>query len=129
MSSPTLTRSDDPQIRPTAAKKPYVYTPFDIAEVARILLGDIRPEDYLPITEEIIKFVSTEEARVGVQLLPEARQKLYSNLTLQVHHKDQEVLVHYTPSGVIILAVGDDVYPLLEQLTKEQRALVTFAYP
>jgi hypothetical protein len=129
MSSPTLTRSDDPQIRPTTAKEPYVYTPFDIAEVTRILSGDIRPEDYLPVTEEIAKFVSEHEARIGFQIHPEARQKLYSELALQVHHRDQEVLVKYTPSGVIVFAAGSDVDPLWEQLTKEQKSLVTSACP
>jgi hypothetical protein len=70
-----------------------------------------------------------EEARVGVQLLPEARQKLYSELALQFHHAGQELLVWHTPSGVIVLAAGDDVDPLFDQLTKEQKAIIPFAYP
>jgi hypothetical protein len=129
MSGPTLIRSDDPQLRPTPASNQYCYVPFKIAEVTRILSGDTRPEDYLPVTEEIKEFVNKEEARIGFQIHQEARQKLYSELALQVHHRDQEVLVKYTPSGVIVLAAGSDVDPLWEQLTKEQKTLVTSACP
>ena len=128
MSSPTLTRSENPQVRPPEKKK-YVYHPLNVAEVTRILSSQIRPEDYLPVPEEIVKFVSMEEVRVGVQLLPEARQKLYSELALQFHHTGQELLVWHTPSGGIVLAAGDDVDPLFDQLTKEQKAIIPFAYP
>jgi hypothetical protein len=129
MSSPTLNRSENAHVRSTPEKKEYVYHPFNAVEVTRILSGQIRPEDYLPVTEDIKDFVSEHEARVGIQLLPEARQKLYSELALQTHHRDQEVLVKYTPYGVIALAAGIDVDPLWEQLTKEQKSLVTFACP
>jgi hypothetical protein len=127
MSSPTLIKNDAPLVKPTPTKKQYA--PFKVSEVTRILSGDIRPEDYLPVTEEIKEFVSKEEARVGVQMLPEARQNLHSELALQLNHRDQEVLVKHTPSGVIVLAAGSDVDRLWEQLTKEQKSLVTFAYP
>lgn len=98
-------------------------------DVARILSGQIEAEDYLPTPDEVKRFVSDEEARVGIQMLPKARQDLVSELTLQTHHAGQEVLVRYTPSGVIVLAAGANVDRVWEHLTSEQKALVSFAYP
>jgi len=96
---------------------------------ARILSGDIRPDDYLPVSEDIIAFVADSEARAGIQMLPECRQKMISDLALQANYSGEEILVRYTSVGVIVLGAGSAVDVLWGHLTTEQKSLVSFAYP
>jgi hypothetical protein len=100
-----------------------------VLRAARILSGDIRESDYLPVSDDIISFVANAEAQAGVQMLPEYRQKMILDLALQAHHAGDIVLVRYTPEGVIVLEEGSAVEILWDQLTTEQKALVSFSFP
>lgn len=98
--------------------------------IARILTGDIRPDDYLPVPDEVITFVDRAEARGGVKLLPEYRRRMISQLALQHHHAGTEVLVRHAPDGVIVLATGpDEVDQVAQTLSPEQQALVSVEHP
>jgi hypothetical protein len=109
------------------AKQPETET--TVIRASRILSGDIRPEDYLPVSNDIIAFVADGEARGGVAMLPEYREKMILDLALQAYHAGEELLVRYTPEGVIVLTAGSAVDVLWDQFTPEQKALVSFAYP
>ncbi len=101
-----------------------------VLRATRILSGNIRANDYLPVSNDIIDFVAEGEARAGILMLPEYRQKMISELALQAHHAGNIVLSRHTSEGVIVLAVGtDDVDRLLESLSPEQLSLVRIEYP
>ncbi len=101
-----------------------------LARAARILSGNIRPDDYLPVSEEDVAFVDGSEARTGIKLLPEYRRKMISCLALQEHHGGNEVLTFHTLDGVIVLAAGgDEVDWIAKSLPREQQSRTVIEYP
>lgn len=101
-----------------------------LLRAARILSGNIRPDDYLPVSNDIVAFVADAEARGGVAMLPEYRQRMLSDLALQAHHAGNIVLSHHTADGVIVLAIGaDEIDRVLESLTPDKQALTRSEYP
>src|SRR5579872_494008 len=101
-----------------------------VLRASRILSGDIQPDDYLPISNDILAFVADAEARTGVQMLSEYRQKMISELALQAHHAGNIVLTHHTANGVIVIAVGvDEIDRILESLPPDKQALTKTEYP
>lgn len=94
---------------PTGAGEP---VPDFVARAARILSGDVRPEDYLPVPDEVraaaadaVRQIETEN---GFELTAEAKQHTLNNWTLWHYHPDDVVLVRHTERGVLVLAAGDD---------------------
>ena len=101
-----------------------------IVRATRILSGDIRADDYLPISTDIIAFVAEAEKRGGVEMFPESRQLILSDLALQAHYAGNIVLSHHRPDGVIVLAVGaDEIDHVLEKLPPDKQALTKTEYP
>lgn len=101
-----------------------------LARAKRILAGDIRPGDYLPVPDDVIAFVDAAEAQGGVKMLPEYRRLMIDDLVLQTYHTGDEVLIRKTPQGVIVLAAGpDDVEELYTTLPRELVANIQFYYP
>lgn len=101
-----------------------------LARARRILAGEIRPGDYLPVPDDVIAFVDAAEAQGGVKMLPEYRQLMIDDLVLQHHHAGDIVLCRYTADGVIVLAAGPDhVHTLEDSLSRDQLAQARVAYP
>jgi hypothetical protein len=101
-----------------------------ILRAVRTLSGDIRKEDYLPVSDDIIAFVADAEARGGVAMLPEYRQRMISDLALQALHAGNIVLSRHTSEGVIVLALGaDEIDRVLESLPPDKQALTRTEYP
>ena len=101
-----------------------------VLRAARVFSGDIRPDDYLSVAEDVIEFVADSEVRTGTALLPENRQKMILDLAFQAHHAGNIVLTHHTPDGVIVLAVGaDEIDRVLESLLPDKQSLTRTEYP
>ncbi|MBA4063940.1 MAG: hypothetical protein C0501_09555 [Isosphaera sp.] len=87
--------------------------PAFLARARRILGGDVRPDDYLPVTPEVRRRVDLflEWARArgnGMPLAPgvEARQERVE--TLSFHHGGENIVYIEDERGIIVLAVGLD---------------------
>lgn len=101
-----------------------------LARAIRVLSGDIRPDDYLPVSPEDIAFVDGSKARSGVTLLPEYRRKMISSLALQEHHAGNEVLTFHTLDGVVVLGAGEDqVDSLLAGIPSDLHSRTVLEYP
>lgn len=91
---------------PVGAGEP---VPDFVARAARILRGDIRPEDYLPEPTELIDALGERVRHLsenGFEATPTAKRFLLNDWALQHHHGGQMVLAKRTERGVIVLAVG-----------------------
>lgn len=104
---PTETATAAPEA-PVGAGEP---VPDFVARAARILSGDVRPEDYLPVPDEVRAAVADSarqlEAENGFPVSDAEKRRWLSNWTLWHHHPDDVVLVRHTDRGVLVLAVGD----------------------
>ena len=109
---------------PPAAPDPPAAEPAFLARARRILAGDVRPDDYLPVTPEVRHRVDLflEWARVrgnGVPLAPGVEAKQERVETLSFHHGGVNVAYLEDDAGVIVLGVG------LEQSGYVARNLLT----
>lgn len=91
----------------TPAEPPY------LARARRILSGDIRPNDYLPMTPEVRHRVdlSMEWARArakGQPLPPDDQPQQIRQELLSFHHGGDILSYVEDEHGVIVLAVGHD---------------------
>lgn len=98
---------------PDAANPPAAGEPPFLARARRILAGDIRPDDYLPVTPEVRHRVDLflEWARVrgnGVPLAPEVEPRQLRMELLSFHHSEENVAYIEDDTGVIVLGVGLD---------------------
>jgi hypothetical protein len=128
LSTVTEPTSNGQPVGEQLVKQPETETP--VQRAVRILSGNIRPEDYLPVSDDIIAFVADGEARGGVTMLPEYRQRMISDLALQAHHAGNIVLSRHTSEGVIVLALGaNEIDRILESLPPDKQALTRTEYP
>jgi len=94
-----------------------------VARAERILSGDVRPEDYLPVTDEIESAVQEYVALVmrnnpRIIRSDEGDNNVRKNFTIMFHCGGKEVLAREDDIGVIVLAMGTpDVIRLEKQLT------------
>jgi hypothetical protein len=69
-----------------------------------------KPRGLLPVPPEVAEWVAREEARFlrehGLQITPEARQRMLDNETLHYYYDDAYIAYRRTPQGVEVLAVG-----------------------
>ena len=99
---------------PTQAANPTATPPGPevLARAERILKGDIRPDDYLSIPDELVAEVRAHYQRVaeesGIIATEEARHWTLMNWTLSYHFGGQLILRRRTDQGVIVLAVGPE---------------------
>lgn len=99
-----------------------------LARAERILSGDVRPDDYLPITPEVRRLTDRElehararYATVGItELEPEVeRRQLRQNLLL-VHCKNQHVAYIEDDTGIVVVMTGlDEIGEMLRKLPPE----------
>jgi len=84
-----------------------------LARAERILGGDIRPEDYLPVTDEIESVVQ-QSIRTLVKYQPEiivndeGTELLRRDTTLGYYCGGKSVLARSGDGGVIVLAMGGE---------------------
>src|SRR4051812_3009948 len=71
-----------------------------------------KPRGLLPVPPEVQEFVDREEERIarehGVRIVPEAKQRMRDDLTLQYYYEGSYVASRRTAQGVEVLAVGWD---------------------
>ena len=88
-----------------------------VTRARRLLAGDVRDADYLPVPDEVAVAVADEIQRVeqaeGFIVAPIGKQRLLNDWTLLHHHLRDVVLARITDRGVLVLAVGDDEIGLL----------------
>ena len=128
--------------------------PDFLSRAERILRGDVRPEDYLPVTPEVESRVArdfafaTEHVRKrveagrlpagsafepnarfdGVGLTAAARQR--NQWLLSLHHGGQNIAYIEDENGVIVLAVGlEEGGALIDAFPYELRKGVGFGAP
>ena len=121
---------------PNAAGGPPVpeSEPAFLARARRILAGNIRPDDYLPVTPEVAEEVDACLRRLreeeGVPSCEEGIRLLRNDAALQFHCGGQEVLCRRTALGVIVLAVGTkQVHALQQSLDPDNRSGYVMEYP
>src|SRR4051812_30036570 len=99
MTDPTARASTD-AAEPTANGHP---APADLdaalARARRILGGDVRPDDDLPVPDEVTRAVTEELIRLregeGIEVSPEAHQRMLNDRTLMHHHGGDVVLARF----------------------------------
>ncbi len=132
------TLSPDPAAPPAAE-------PAFLARARRILGGDVRPDDYLPVTPEVQAGVDLDLAFLAEHVrkqfeagrIPEAfgvhpatavRQR--NDRLLSFHHGGQNVACLEDENGVIVLAVGlEQGRAILDAFPYEVRKDVGFGSP
>ena len=86
--------------------------PAFVARARRILAGDVRPEDYLPVTPEVRHrvdlFMDWARARAGDQPPPdpEVEERQLRTELLAFHHGGVNLAYIEDARGVIVLGVG-----------------------
>lgn len=85
--------------------------PAFLARARRILAGDVRPEDYLPVTSEVRHrvelFMDWARGRAnGVPLAPEVEPRQLRSELLSFHHGGVNIAYIDDDVGVIVLGVG-----------------------
>jgi hypothetical protein len=99
----------------------------------RILAGDIREEDYLPMTDDVRKSVALSEAYVRDEkkgeLIGQARLEHIQYLLLSYHCGGKCILSYQDGTGVVVLAVSEEIREVLDSLSKEQLLRVCVQSP
>lgn len=101
----------------------------DLARARRILEGDIRPDDYLPVTAEVKRLTDREldwarargvAAGFAGELDPSVeRRQLRQNL-LRVHCQKQHVAYIEDATGIVVVITGlDEIGAMLRRIPGE----------
>jgi len=112
MSSPTAPEAIAEPLPPSGGA-PVLVESFDLARALRILEGDIRESDLLPLPSDAAAKVE-REFDIAQALRPEAtiseaeRQRVRLDRTLEFHFSGQPVACLRTPRGAVVLAVGEE---------------------
>lgn len=97
-------------VAPAAANGTYREADF-LARARRVLAGDVRPDDYLPVTPEVRRAVDGamayyRERGKGQALAPEVEPWQLQNELLSFHYGGENIVYTELPDGVVVLAVG-----------------------
>jgi hypothetical protein len=87
-----------------------------LARAERILSGDIRPDDYLPVTPEVARAAGFEMSFARShrgEPAPEVEGRQLRQALLGFHHGGEDLATLDTDAGVIVLAVG---HPQIREL-------------
>ena len=83
-----------------------------LARATRILSGDVRPDDVLPVTPEVARNVDAfvQDLRTNFHTDPDAKRiaEYRSRILLDFHHPGESITYLEAPSGPVVLAVGLD---------------------
>jgi hypothetical protein len=105
-----------------------------IQRAERILSGDIRPEDYLPVTPEVRAAVDRDlefaRRRLRGEPDPEVAARQLRQRLLSVHHGGENVAYLADDLGVVVLAIGlRQVAAVLAGIPYENRKKLVVAFP
>jgi hypothetical protein len=108
--------------------------PDFLARARRILGGDIRPEDYLPVTPEVRAAADFEMAHARaltkVEPLPEVVTHQLRGWLLSFHHGGENIIYVSDDKGVIVLAAGlDQVGEFMRNIPDEMQDGITAGCP
>lgn len=108
--------------------------PAFLARARRILGGDVRPEDYLPVTPEVRAAADFEMVYIRDQMKREAAPEWAANQlrdwTLSFHCGGKNILYIKDDRGVVVVAVGlDQIAALVQNLPNKLLDGVTDGYP
>src|SRR5207248_1008517 len=96
-----------------------------LARAERILSGDIRPDDYLPVTPEVrrltareMEYARSRAAAAGItELEPEVERRQQEQNLLLVHCKHQHVAYIKDEKGIVVVITGlDEIGEMLRRL-------------
>ena len=87
------------------------------------------PRGLLPVPPEVAEVVARQKARLQPWMNAEAEKRTRDDLTLQYYYQGQSVVCRFTPEGVEVLAVGDEIRDLLSGMTQEELFQVTLKQP
>lgn len=97
--------SDRPDA-PLAPDTPAPTEPAFLARARRILAGDVRPDDYLPVPDVVRAEVGRYLAALPFEASEAGARELLHQWTFQFHHGKDVVLARTTERGALVLAVG-----------------------
>jgi hypothetical protein len=109
--------------------------PAFLGRARRILAGDVRPEDYLPVTPEVRRrvdlFMDWARARGnGQALAPEVEPRQLKEELLSFHHGGENVAYIEDEKGIVVLGVGlDQSSALIEAFPHELNRPIWFGAP
>jgi hypothetical protein len=110
--------------------------PAFLARARRILAGDVRPDDYLPVTPEVRHrvdlFMDWARARAGDQPppIPEVEERQLRSELLSFHHGGVNLAYIEDDRGVIVLGVGlEQSAEVLRTFSKETQRPIWFGAP
>jgi hypothetical protein len=100
----TASAPDEPHAPPTATGAAM------LARARRVLTGDVRPDDHLPVTPEVRAAAEFEmgyvRSHMKVEPLPEVVAHQLRGWLLSFHHGGENILFVEDDKGVIVLAAG-----------------------
>lgn len=118
----------DPDWPPADALEPRAEScPEFLDRARRILAGDIRPEDYLPVPEsvrrEVDEYLASVEREIGGPVTAAGRQQVLNDATYHFHHAADTTLTKNTDRGVLVLAVGSEqIYQVCRHFNPDYRS-------
>lgn len=104
------------------------------AWVTRVLSGDRRPDDYLPVPDEVRRVVDIDMAYAQQRLGAEPANSTYIRqlhwCLLSFHHGGQNIGIVRDDRGIIVVAVGlDQVAAICHTMPYELTKAVAFDAP
>jgi hypothetical protein len=120
---------------PTPTDTPAPAEPAYLARARRILAGDVRAEDYLPVPDTVRADIDDLFHRFalehGTEATPESYQFALNRAVLNHHHGSDVTLARLTDRGVLVLAVTDElIWPVRERLLADDwRGFVLYCSP
>jgi hypothetical protein len=109
--------------------------PAYMARARRILTGDIRPDDYLPVTPEVRAGVDRamayyRERGKGQEPAPSVEPRQLLDELLSFHHGGEAIVFTRSDAGVIVLAVGDEqIKTVLDEFRPRHASHLIFDAP
>jgi hypothetical protein len=120
---------------PAAPDTPAPAEPAYLSRARRILSGDVRADDYLPVPDSVRAAVDADfrqfAREYGTEATPEAYRFALNRAVLDHYHAYDVVLARLTDDGVLVLAVTDElIWPVRERLlAADWRGFVLYCSP
>lgn len=91
----------------------------------RVLSGDVRPDDYLPVTPEVRAAADFEldhlRTHMKLDIVPEEAARQLRGWLLSFHHGGETIVLVEDNSGVVVLAAGEDEIAALFRTLPDDR--------